>query len=144
MLYIHRVYVCVCTTWALHDIPSFVRNGNFCVINTCYVGGGLTTTPTVQINLQEQSSPGPEQSTVIIGWLAFWLALPYQQLASTTGGGRPRVATRRRSRYNWTSLDSAHKKADWTKQEKRDPAKSEFPLFYQATSKKSSMISHHI
>lgn len=56
-------------------MPSFVRNGNF-VINTCYVGGGLTTTPTVQINLQEQfsrpsallSSAGTALSTTGIDW----------------------------------------------------------------------------
>lgn len=36
---------------------SFVRNGSF-VINTCCVGGGLTTTPTVKL-ICKNSSPGP-------------------------------------------------------------------------------------
>lgn len=115
---------------------QLVRNGNF-VINTCHaVGGGLTTTPTVQINLQEPEFSRPSAVVLLL------LALSTAGL-STTGivvDWSTVVRGLRRGddgRYNWTSLDSAHKKADWTKQEKRDPAKSEFPLFYQARSKNS-------
>lgn len=109
------------------------------------VGGGLTTTPTVQINLQEQPRPGREfsrPSAVINSSSSSWLINNWHRPTRLVGRGLRRVDDE--GRYNWTSLDSAHKKADWTKQEKRDPAKSEFPLFYQVRRKNSKTKFEHI